>query len=561
MAAGSRDAEVCAMQEKPQESHGNELPPCVSEFVRTVAGKIRYRRKVREDVQAELTAHFEDELWDVTDPTEREKRAKQLIEGFGDVELLAVLCRRAKKRCRPAWAKTLIRSLQAAAVFVVLLDLYVLWFISGRPDVTVDYLARLNLVSQPQIAEADNAWPHYERAMTLFVSDDRLMSVPAYDHPEYPEHRNPAALTQDACEAIAQWIAANRTAWEEFVLAGSKPYFAESYRCSGEGDSRWLMNVRLSELSTLQHLSKLAIWSSRMHAEQGRFGQALETCLVLARAGRHWQQAGLIVEQLVGTGLSRKAHEEILAIVSRQKLSSAELAELQKRLAAVYLGPYPMLNIEEERLLFLDTVQRLFTEGGPGGGHMSPSRARDIGVHIDDQGRTLSRAAAFLHAGRDETVAKACEILNLQDEIVKMSPYERRAAGMREDVALASLDERRYAVVRMLIAGMDRPADLAFRVRALHEATLAIVALQRHRQERGAYPGALDQLKQGGFLDTLPTDPYSNGLLVYRAAGDNFVLYSLGPDFDDDGGISGVDSEGRIRMWADSGDTVFWPVP
>ncbi|MEN6334498.1 MAG: hypothetical protein ABFE01_09570, partial [Phycisphaerales bacterium] len=64
-----------------------------------------------------------------------------------------------------------------------------------------------------------------------------------------------------------------------------------------------------------------------------------------------------------------------------------------------------------------------------------------------------------------------------------------------------------------------------------------------------------------GFLDTLPTDPYSNGLLVYRAAGDNFVLYSLGPDFDDDGGISGVDSEGRIRMWADSGDTVFWPVP
>ncbi|MEN6337652.1 MAG: hypothetical protein ABFE01_25645, partial [Phycisphaerales bacterium] len=96
------------MQEKPQESHGNELPPCVSEFVRTVAGKIRYRRKVREDVQAELTAHFEDELRDVTDPAEREKRAKQLIEGFGDVELLAVLCRRAKKRCRPAWAKTMI---------------------------------------------------------------------------------------------------------------------------------------------------------------------------------------------------------------------------------------------------------------------------------------------------------------------------------------------------------------------------------------------------------------------------------------------------------------------
>jgi hypothetical protein len=49
--------------------------------------------------------------------------------------------------------------------------------------------------------------------------------------------------------------------------------------------------------------------------------------------------------------------------------------------------------------------------------------------------------------------------------------------------------------------------------------------------------------------------------LVYKKTDDNFILYSFGPDFKDDDGVSAKDSKGRVRPWRDNGDTVFWPLP
>ena len=88
-----------------KESKLGNLPVAAVDFIRLVIKKMRYRRKVRRDVQAELTAHFEDELKDCKTDEQREQKARQLIAGFGDVKLLAILLRRAKKRCRPRRAR------------------------------------------------------------------------------------------------------------------------------------------------------------------------------------------------------------------------------------------------------------------------------------------------------------------------------------------------------------------------------------------------------------------------------------------------------------------------
>jgi len=83
----------------------NILPACAIEYIKLVIKKMRYRRKVRQDVQAELAAHFEDELKDCAGDEEKEQKASELIEQFGVVKLLGVLLRRAKKRCRPLWVE------------------------------------------------------------------------------------------------------------------------------------------------------------------------------------------------------------------------------------------------------------------------------------------------------------------------------------------------------------------------------------------------------------------------------------------------------------------------
>jgi hypothetical protein len=94
-----------------------------------------------------------------------------------------------------------------------------------------------------------------------------------------------------------------------------------------------------------------------------------------------------------------------------------------------------------------------------------------------------------------------------------------------------------------------------------HEATLTILALLRWQSDRREYPATLDDLVGAGYLKLLPQDPFSDKPLVYRRTDGDFVLYSLGPNFVDDGGESGKDRKGRPRMWSDEGDVVFWPLP
>jgi hypothetical protein len=552
------------MENKPDASRADNLPPNATEFIRQVVREMGYHRKARQEVEAELTGHFEDELRGCTETQEREQKALRLIEDFGDAKLLAVLCRRGKKRCRPLWAKAMVRSLQAVGVLVVVLSLYTLWFVNGKPSITVDYLALLNQMSRPDVADQDNAWPHYRWALSLTVPDYDLKQIPACQHPDYPEHWELGRLTEDAQHAIVKWIEANRQPWDQLVLAGSKPYLVKSYECKSANKDATLMSIRLPELWALSNLARLGIWSARLHVQQGRTAQALEDCLALARAGRQWQHSATFIEQLIGLSLSRHAHEEILRMVARRDLSAAELSDWQRKVAAAYPQGFPLADVRGEHLILLDVIQHLFTDGGLGGGHLVPSASatlleEEMGQRKESERPIVRVTQSMLHVGREETIATVSRIFDRPQSL--LSPHEKRARQVPTvKEILQSLPAHRYALVRALVPNIDRVTESGFRGKALHEATLTILALQRYRQEKGSYPATLEELKQGDYLNVLPADPYSDKPLSYKAVNGSFTLYSLGPDFHDDGGTSGRDRGGRPKAWTDKGDTVFSPV-
>ena len=103
----------------------NKLPAVASDYIDAVMKNMRYRRTVRQEVRQELTDHFTDALADCQTDAERNALAKDLIDGFGDVELLAILLRRAKKRCRPLWRTMVVRTFQAVGVLFLLLIIYI----------------------------------------------------------------------------------------------------------------------------------------------------------------------------------------------------------------------------------------------------------------------------------------------------------------------------------------------------------------------------------------------------------------------------------------------------
>jgi hypothetical protein len=161
-------------------------------------------------------------------------------------------------------------------------------------------------------------------------------------------------------------------------------------------------------------------------------------------------------------------------------------------------------------------VQHVFTNGGPGGGHLVPPSSRGL-VHaaMKESCPTavkiplLRTALSVIHARRAETVAKVEQVFDHYRELSFLSPVAD-PRGVTVNEMLESLPKHRYALVRSLVPALDRMMDIRFQGRALHQATLTILALQRYRLERGEYPRLLDDLARTGYLDVLPADPYSD---------------------------------------------------
>jgi hypothetical protein len=105
-----------------------------------------------------------------------------------------------------------------------------------------------------------------------------------------------------------------------------------------------------------------------------------------------------------------------------------------------------------------------------------------------------------------------------------------------------------------------RVGEWNWRIKAQRTALRTIISLLIYQKEKGSYPTNLDDLVSSGFLKSLPMDPWSDKPLVYKKTESNFTLYSVGPNFKDDGGVMGTDEEGKPRMWAENGDWVFWPI-
>ena len=181
-----------------------DLPVAAVEFIDRVVKSIRYRRKVRLEVRDELFDHFCLGLSECSTVEEKEAGVKEMIEEFGDIKMLATLIRRGKKRCRPLWKKVFIRSLQGVCVFVLCFILYSFWFFTGKPNPTVDYLAVFNEYAKPEISDESNAWPYYEKAISLYVEpDEKINNVTS----EF------TGLSEEERSLIGSWVEANGPAW------------------------------------------------------------------------------------------------------------------------------------------------------------------------------------------------------------------------------------------------------------------------------------------------------------------------------------------------------------
>jgi len=545
------------MKEEDHNKLFENLPDCAVEFIRLVIRKMGYRREVRAEVRAELVGHFEDGLRDCKSEQEREERARELIADFGDVRLLGVLLRRAKKRCRPLWRTLMVRAFQGLGVLILCLVLYVVWFLTGTPKVTTNYVAQFNRIVRPSADESLNAAPLYDRAVEVFTKiPDELDEV----------MRGDREASADERVLIEEWLDGNAEALELAVAGSKKPYYWRDY--AGKQNTGEMMAVLLPHLSEFRNIGHGLCSRARFRAEQGRYAEAFSDIESCYRMGRQMKGDKTLIEQLVGIAVEAVAVKNLRDILSAEGVDLATLASLQQRVEEMMAGENFSMSFKGEKLFLYDEIQRCFTEDRFGGGHLYLKRFREIGDMTDDdlmemlfrKKRWLTPLhVLFTHPNKSQTRETADEYYGFIEEMAAKTPARLRA----EEI---DLNEKAMEIVRgnvlldILAPAIGKAAKIGHRMRVDAEATAAIIALLRYEKDKGVYPDNPGVLVSGGYLKELPIDPFSDKPLVYRRTDDGFILYSVSENFEDDGGEVGRDRKGKVRLWGETGDAVFWPV-
>jgi hypothetical protein len=116
----------------------------------------------------------------------------------------------------------------------------------------------------------------------------------------------------------------------------------------------------------------------------------------------------------------------------------------------------------------------------------------------------------------------------LRDVYARDYAYDMTAFGWLE--RLAFVIQRQPSVRESTLIESEN------RTLALLRLLRADLAIRGYRRDVGNFPPSLESLVPG-WLEEVPVDPFSGHPLIYRADAEGYLVYSVGQDEIDDGGI------------------------
>jgi len=435
------------------------------------------------------------------------------------------------------------------AIFIALLLVFFLFkilpLLIAEPTIKANYVAEYNKITQPaNYNPNENAAPYYEKAFEAFVEIPEAIKDNLKDWP--------ADVNNAEFNAMKTWLASNSQAFSYLKRGVQKPF------CWFErhGTDNAIFNIELPEISKLRTAAWGLSLRAKLNALQGQIELAFTQVIELHKMGIHYAGPVTLVEQLVGIAINGIAFNTAFAILDRAEVDSAILASFQNRLEQ-QLQQSKQLNFSiGERIYCLDIAQRMFTDDGSGDGQLIPAtllKYKKESPMVPSISYVKAILVCLSHPGRRETLELQKKLYKELDKIVSKTPWQLRQNGTSYQNHVQKLTKGNY-FLNDSVFSLGVICELFQKEKISGEALLATLALLRYKIDKGDFPVSLQELVLTNYIKKLPMDPYSGKPLVYRKTDDNFTLYSIGADFDDDGGTPSVWGQGK-----EGGDHVFWP--
>ena len=431
-------------------------------------------------------------------------------------------------------------------IILVFLILKILPLLTAKPTIKVNYLAEYNKVTKPADYDPNqNAAPYYKKAFEI------LTDIPEAIKDNWKDW--PADMDDKRLNVLKSWLASNSQAFSYLEQAAQKPFcWNERY---GTDDA--IFNIELPELSKFPMAVHALSLQAKSNALQGQIELAFTQVIELHQMGLHYSGPLTLVEQLIGIGVSGLAFNTAFAIIDRVEVNSETIVNFQDSLEQ-QLQKSKHLNFTiGESVYSLDIAQRMFTDDDNGDGSLIPSKLFELDKRSPLTPH-ISYAKAILiclnHPGRRETLKLQKKLYQELDKIVFKTPWQLRQNGTSYQDHVQKLTKGNY-YLNDDENSLGRLCEIYQKHKVSGEALVATLAILRYKIDKGNFPVSLQELVLANYINKLPIDPYSEGPLVYKRMDGNFILYSLGADFDDDGGMSSKWGEGE-----QGGDQVFWPI-
>jgi hypothetical protein len=270
---------------------------------------------------------------------------------------------------------------------------------------------------------------------------------------------------------------------------------------------------------------------ARLRAQDGDIEGALTSVLCIVSTGGSIGDEPTLLSQLVrmgGEGLATNTLERVLA---QGHGSSNSLANVQH-----------VFEDEASQPLFLFGVR-----GERAGHHQMISAIESGELKVSSVTASLLRTSKGKLEGWWEDLSGEIELrrshgpwIRVMTEVVEIAklPIEEQRPRLRSYGR--SIDKEaghgKFPVyIGLLVPSMIRVGESFYRNQALLRCAVVGLAAERYRIGHGHWPDSLSALVPE-FLEKVPLDPYDAKPLRYRRLKDGVLMYSVGPDEQDNGG-------------------------
>ncbi|MBN1257214.1 MAG: hypothetical protein JXA52_05865 [Planctomycetes bacterium] len=261
--------------------------------------------------------------------------------------------------------------------------------------------------------------------------------------------------------------------------------------------------------------------------------------------GRSLRREPLLVSQLVRFASDEYTFKSIEEVLNRIPLDEAQLKSLGSMFEQE-ADPKAMLHgLFGEQSSIYDVFESV---------HNSPLGAVDIikghsnirGIKKSD---IIISACALLYSFSGTSQADMKFYLEMMIDYFAIAelPAEERLAAAKTLKAKLSNIPSHLVISRMMLPSITGVFTRELQHIANMRLVQAALAVERYRLRHGKLPDSLSDLKPE-FLPEIPLDPFDGKLLRYKLLAKGYMVYSIGQDQADNGGLD-YKKIGSLRPW------------